>query len=67
MSARRLSAYRASSIAEHRSIESARWLGVRKAPVKRTEFTAVVVEQSIEVAFARRVHDENLARMRASA
>jgi hypothetical protein len=64
-----LPTHRARSLAEHRAIESPRRFGAWQASIQHAEFTAIVAEQTLEIAFAvtRQGHDENLARMRASA
>jgi type IV secretory pathway VirB6-like protein len=69
MPARRTSAHRPRSVAEHRAIQPSRWFAARQAAIQRAEFATVVVEQALEVVagFARRTHVENLARIRASA
>ena len=68
LATRRVAVHRARGFTEHAAIEAPRRLGSRQAPVQRAELAAVVVEQALEVAVVVvRVHDWNLARMRASA
>ena len=69
MPARRLPTYRARGFAEHRAIEPAWRFVAWKASIQHAEFAAIVAEQALQIVFAvaRHGHDENLARMRASA